>query len=248
VLRQWGLNTWPLLWLLILSMILSGCQTTSGWVNSDPANASNSSVDPRLLQDQPEFFSESGAQACMIGAGLGMLACLMVRPEDRAACMAVAGVAGCGIGASANYVLDKRRSEYANREQRMQVYIADVQADSELLGRRMSTYKAVLADDSKELARIKKEIQAKTGDQKQRQAQLAQVMNNKSLMEQELADLNKKIDLYREIPQEEGTGDAQGRAFVSALQELESERDDLQRLLEKTYSDLPSIVASAGRT
>ncbi len=229
---------------VLVAFLLAGCQSPGSRYGGYPG--SGSSADPRLEgSDQPQFFTESGVQACAIGAGLGALACLLVRNEERGSCMAIAAAAGCGIGASANYVLDSRRSQYANNEQRMNAYIRDVEEDSRKLQQRIATYKVVLDDNRRELNRIKQEIKTKSGDQRQRQAELAQMQSNQQVMYEELADLDKKIALYREVAMTESQSGVQSRAFLGSLQSLEKERNDLQRLIEKTYQELPSIVAAS---
>ena len=226
------------------AFLLVGCQSTGSQYGG--YSGSGSSADSRLEgSDQPQFFTESGFQACAIGAGLGALACLLVGGDDRGSCMAIAAAAGCGVGAGANYVLDSRRSQYANSEQRMNAYIRDVEEDSRKLQQRIVTYKVVLTDNRRELNRIKQEIRTKTGDQRQRQAQLAEMQSNRQLMYEEMADLDKKITLYREVAMTESQSGVQSRAFLGSLQSLERERNDLQRLIEMTYQELPSIVAAS---
>lgn len=229
---------WRISLIVTLAMALTACQTTQGWGGS-------SSADPRLSgSDKPEFFTESGVQACLVGAALGALACLMLGGDERATCMAIAAPAGCGVGATANYVLDERRSQYANNEQRMRAYIQDVEADSRLLQQRITTYQVVLADNRRELSRMRQEIRTKTGDASARRAQLNQMQANRQVMEQELADLDKKIGLYRDVAMRESQQGVQSSEFLSALRSLENERNDLQRLIEQTYQDLPAIVAA----
>ena len=232
------------LFAVMAAFLLVGCQSTSSQYGS--YSGSGSSADPRLEgSDQPQFFTESGVQACAIGAGLGALACLLMGGDDRGSCMAIAAAAGCGVGAGANYVLDSRRSQYANNEQRMNAYIRDVEEDSRKLRQRIATYKVVLEDNRRELNRIKQEIRTKTGDQRRRQAQLAEMQSNRQVMYEEMADLDKKIGLYREVAMTESQSGVQSRAFLSSLQSLERERNDLQQLIEMTYQELPSIVAAS---
>lgn len=228
---------------VLTAFVLAGCQTTGSQYGG--YSGSGSSADPALEgSDKPQFFSEAGLQGCAIGAGLGALACLLVRNEERGSCMAIAAAAGCGVGATASYAVDSRRSQYANNEQRMNAYIRDVEEDSRKLQQRIATYKVVLDDNRRQLNRIKQEIRTKTGDQRQRQAELARMQRNQQVMYEELADLDKKIAQYREVAMSESQSGVQNREFLSSLQSLERERNDLQRLIEKTYQELPSIVAA----
>lgn len=222
---------------LIVAVILAGCET----VGIGP----NAGVDSRLTQDdQPRFFSKSGTQACLAGASIGALGCLLSGTDNMAACMAIAAAAGCGAGAGANYVLDSRRAQFANNEQRMNAYIEDVEADSAKLRARIITVRSVLSDNQRQLTQIQQDILTKTGDERARQQQLAQMRANQRYLNNELADLNKKIELYRDVAMRESTTGVQSPVFLSKLRGLEAERDDLQRLIERTYQDLPSLVAA----
>jgi len=239
---------WRTVWLAALVISLAGCQSSKSWVDSYYTGEFDArySADARLSgSDEPEFFSESGVQACLVGASLGALACLFVSGEERASCMAVAATAGCAVGSTTNYVLDDRRAKYANAEQRMQIYIHDVEADSRLLEQRMSTYEVVLKDNRAELDRIRRDIQQKRGNERVHRQQLMEMQANRKIMTDELAGLDKKIEQYRVIAMEESRQGVRSAEFLSALQSLENERNDLQRLIEQTYQDLPAIVASS---
>lgn len=225
--------------LLILStaVALVGCETMG--------MGSGGEVDPLLTEgDRPKFFTKSAAQACLAGAGVGMLGCLLAGRDNMAACMAIAAAAGCGVGAGANYLLDSRRSEFANNEQRMNAYIKDVEDDSDKLRARSVTIQRVLDKNRAQLAQIKQDIRTKSGDQKAIQQQLAQMKANQKFLNEEITDLDKKIELYRDVAMKESTEGVQSPVFLTKLASLEKERDDLKRFIERTYQDLPSIVAA----
>lgn len=219
---------------LALAFIIAGCQSLG--------MSSSAGVDPALTKDEPTFISNSGVQACMAGAGIGMLGCLLVGSDNMAACMAVAAAAGCGVGAGANYVLDSRRADYANNEQRMNAYIADVEADTQTLQKRMVTVRSVLDKNRRQLAQIKQDIKTRSGDQRQIQQQLAQMQANQQYLNAELGQLNDKIALYRDAAMKESTAGINSPVFLAKLQQLERERDSLKRLIEQTYQSLPSIM------
>lgn len=223
--------------LFFTTVAMAGCETLG--------LGSNLGVDPRLTQaDQPEFFSSSGTQACLAGAGIGTLGCLLSGTNDMGACIAIAAAAGCGAGAGANYLLDSRRAEYANAEQRMYAYIRDVKEDSAKLRARIVTVRSVLSDNQRQLNQIKQDIRTKSGDEKTMQQQLTQMRANQTYLNEELSELDKKIALYRDVAMQESTKGVQSPVFMSELRGLEAERDDLQRLIESTYQDLPSLVAA----
>ncbi|MGL5037781.1 MAG: hypothetical protein ACRC6F_08635 [Aeromonas sp.] len=103
------------------SLILSGCASTgSSLLGSKPA------TDSRLTSDdEAEFFTASGLQACVVAAGAGIGACLLLKAEKKAACSIAAGIAACGVAMGANYYLDNRRAQYSNTGERLQVMSND---------------------------------------------------------------------------------------------------------------------------
>jgi hypothetical protein len=226
--------------LVLLSMVatfsLAGCQSMG--------LGSSAGVDPALTKDEPTFISNSGVQACLAGAGIGALACLLAGADNMGACMAIAAAAGCGAGAGANYVLDSRRSQYANNEQRMNAYIADVEADTATLQERLVTVRAVLNKNQRQLAQIQRDIKTRTGDRANMQRELSQMRANQQYLNEELQELNEKIALYRDAAMQESTAGVTSPVFLSQLSKLERERDELQRLIEQTYKALPSIQVS----
>lgn len=220
-----------------LIVTVAGCQSMGMGGSAD--------VDPALTKDEPTFISKSGAQACLAGAGIGMLGCLLAGSADNmAACMAIAAAAGCGVGAGANYVLDSRRAEYANAEQRMDAYIADVEADTQTLQERIVTVRAVLDKNQRQLAQIKQDIKTRSGDKRQMEQQLAQMKANQAYLNDELTELDEKIALYRDAAMQESQKGISSPVFLNKLQQLERERDSLRKLVEQTYQSLPSIIVS----
>ncbi len=100
--------------------LLSGCLSNTG-------TSGDGNVDPRLTQDEPEFFSESGALACAGGAILGVLAgALVCDGDNKLACAIGGGLAGCGVGMGANYILDRVRADNHNLETQLDATAKEV--------------------------------------------------------------------------------------------------------------------------
>ena len=134
---------------VVCSVFLIGCQGVGG----------GGAVDPRLTAgDTAQFFSKSGLQACAVGAGAGILACAVSNAGNKAACMAIAAVAGCGIGAGANYLLDSRRAKYSNQEQLIGSLIADVQADNDSLKKRIAVTSVVIKENKQTLIALQQKV------------------------------------------------------------------------------------------
>lgn len=130
--------------MLIAGVLLSGCASTG----SNSLGMGAPAPDPRLTQGtDAQFFSKSGYQACAMGAGAAVLACVLGNPGNKAVCMIAAGVAACGVAMGANYYVDQRRSEYADTNQRLQKYNSDVQLDTQKVVMRTATAQQVINDD-----------------------------------------------------------------------------------------------------
>ena len=221
--------------LLVIAAVslLAGCQTLG--------MGSSAEADPLLEQDKPTFLvSKSGFQSCAIGAGVGALGALLFGGD--AATIAIAAAAGCGVGAGADYVLDQRRAEFANNEQRMNSYISDIQADKQNLQAYMVNVRQVVDKNKRQLAQIDLDIKTKSGDEKARAQELATMRANQASLQKTIGELDKRIAMYQDIADKESTVGVTSARMLTQLTQLERERDDLQRLAEQTYSALPAFA------
>jgi hypothetical protein len=221
--------------LLVIAAVslLAGCQTLG--------MGSSAAVDPLLEQDKPTFLaSKSGLQSCAIGAGVGALGALLFGGD--AATIAIAAAAGCGVGAGADYLLDQRRAEFANNEQRMNSYISDIQADKQNLQAYMVNVRQVVGKNKRQLAQIDLDIKTKSGDEKARTQELATMRANQASLKKTVEGLDERIAMYQNIADKESTVGVTSARMLNQLTQLERERDDLQRLAEQTYSALPAFA------
>jgi DNA repair exonuclease SbcCD ATPase subunit len=201
-----------------------------------------SDVDPRLTEgESAKFFSKSGAQACAAGALTGVLACALTNSSNKAACMAIAAVAGCGVGAGANYLLDQRRAKFANNEQRINSFIEDVQADNQKLQTRMQNINVVLQENQRTLKTLNAQVAAKNIDQKKAKAELDRINANKAFLEKELANINTRIDDYQDIIEKERAVGANVRQLQGQLDQLSRTRDAMKGQLDVAYGLASSI-------
>ena len=216
---------------LLSCLFLVGCQNMGG-----------SDVDPRLTEgESAKFFSKSGAQACAAGALTGVLACALTNSSNKAACMAIAAVAGCGVGAGANYLLDQRRAKFANNEQRINSFIEDVQADNQKLQTRMQNINVVLQENQRTLKTLNAQVAAKNIDQKKAKAELDRINANKAFLEKELANINTRIDDYQDIIEKERAVGANVRQLQGQLDQLSRTRDAMKGQLDVAYGLASSI-------
>lgn len=216
---------------LICSIFLVGCQNMGG-----------GDVDPRLTSgEDAKFFSKSGLQACAVGAVAGALACAVSNSGNKAACMAIAAVAGCGVGAGANYLLDSRRAKYANNEQRIDSFIQDVQSDNNKLQTRIQNINVVLRENQQTLQQLQRQVATKQIDQRKARQELDRINANKAYLEKELASINARVDGYQDIIEKERAVGADTRKLQAQLAQLSRTRDSMKRDLDAAYALSSSI-------
>jgi prefoldin subunit 5 len=216
---------------LICSIFLAGCQNMGG-----------SDVDPRLTSgEDAKFFSKSGLQACAVGAIAGALACAVSNSGNKAACMAIAAVAGCGVGAGANYLLDSRRAKYANNEQRIDSFIDDVQSDNKKLQTRIQNINVVLRENEQTLQQLQRQVASRQIDQRKAKQELDRIKANKAYLEKELAAINARVDGYQEIIEKERASGVNTRKLQTELVQLSRTRDSMKRELDAAYALSSSI-------
>lgn len=198
-------NRTALLSLAISSAILmSGCASTG-------SNMASTSADPRLTNNESaKFFSKSGYQACAVGAGVGVLACLASNTNNKAGCAVAAGITACGVAMGANYYLDDRRTQYADTTERLQVITKDIQYDSERVAQRTQVAQLVIVDSKAQMEQIQKDIASKRLDVAKANKDLAGIDSSIVLLNKELKNMQDKATEYAKVAQKEradGAGD-----------------------------------------
>ncbi|CAG9430030.1 hypothetical protein [Providencia alcalifaciens] len=220
---------------LIITMVLTGCQTTR----------SNPDVDPRLSQNEDiEFFSKSGITACMGGAAVGALACLAVDSKNRTGCMIAAAVVGCGVGVGANAYLDNQRKTYSNKEQQLNAMISDIQQENQRLKSASSTAKSVIADDKRELAKINQDIAQKRLDQKAAEKKLKGVDANIASLQKSLTDMKKRQREWKEISEKSAAQGMKTAQLDTQIAEMKTQVSSLEKELDSLYSQRTAIKIS----
>ena len=155
--------------------------------------------------------------------------------------MAIAAVAGCGVGAGANYLLDSRRAKYANNEQRIDSFIEDVQSDNKKLQTRIQNINVVLRENQQTLQQLQRQIATRQIDQRKAKQELDRIKANKAYLEKELADINARVDGYQEIIEKERASGVNTRRLQTELVQLSRTRDSMKRELDAAYALSSSI-------
>lgn len=215
---------------LSVAVFISGCTATgSGFLGE--------SADPRLTTGQnTEHFKRKTLLACATGASVGVVGCLLSGTNNQAACMIIAAIAGCGIGAGTTAYLDSRRAEYSNTNERLQAMTNDVQADTQVLMARTQVFKEVIRDDEIHMRQLKKQLESKKIDAEKAQKELKKIDSNISVMNKEMTDINERINQYQEVSNKERADGASAQSISTLNTEIEK--------LKKEKATIENILVS----
>jgi len=217
--------------LLISAVLLSGCQSTTN------------GVDPRLAgSHSAQFFSQSGLQACGVGALTGVLACQLGNPSDQKRCMLAAAAVGCGVGMGANYYLDNQRAKYANAEDRLDAAIADVRKDNQELQSLAATARQVINDDRRKIQKIRQDIANKQLQRQQAQQQLAEIDANAAYLRKTLAEVKSREQEWEKVAAaERQSGGARLDLLNAEITRMQQQRSQLEAEIDQLYAQRSAI-------
>jgi uncharacterized protein HemX len=199
-------------------------------------------VDPRLANSRSaEFFSTSGWQACAGGAGVGILACMLGNPSNKAQCMLVSAAVLCGVGMGANYYMDYLRNQYANDEQRLDAMTADVRKDNQELRALTQSSRSVINDDKQKIAQIKKANTANQQQRSQAQRQLAQIDANTAFLRDKLANAQAKHQEWQKVAASQRGSGARIDALDAEINNMQQQITALQNEIDQLSQQRSSI-------
>lgn len=199
-------------------------------------------ADPRLQNStEASFFSRSGFEACIGGAFVGAVICQASNASDKKDCMLKAAFVGCGVAMGANYYYDYRRAQYASQEQLLDAMIADVQEDNRKLQSLNNTAKTVLAENKKQLDKIKSDIAQNKVDTAEASRTLQEVDANAKYLKTTLADLKKREQEWREVAAKETSGGARLDALNSEINRMQQQIAVLESDIDALYGQRSAI-------
>ncbi|MEF2913353.1 MAG: hypothetical protein U0O25_03390 [Succinivibrio sp.] len=208
---------------LSLSALLCACH--------NPSVQDDQSVNPNLKKDEPEFFSKSGAQSCVGGALVTGLACLFVTDGDKLPACVAAAAAGCAVGITVNYYLDKVRADYSNLEDQLDATKEQIQKSIASTSSLKKSTEDLIRDDSVEADRIVKNIK----DGKAKKSELDDKIKE---MESNLAYMQKRLAQDKEIYNAH-------KGTQSALMEGKGAKPNSISLAKKKNSEITKELANA---
>ena len=218
---------------LACTLALSGCASTSS-SNDALQGIDTDSVNPKLKSNEAHFFSKSGAQGCATGALLGALACIISDSDNKLACAAIAGAAGCAVGLTANYVLDNVRANYSSIEEQQQATIAMVEQNLDYTKELADSSKSVVLEDEKEIATIKANIKKGTASVEDLKAKAKEMDENnkylKACIKKSQEDLNAYEGAAAELEK-----DVNSKQSIAKQQELDLKIAKTKQQLNALY-------------
>ncbi len=214
------------------------------------ASSSSGSVNPNLKKDEPKFFSKSGGGACLLGATIAGLACLGIKDDNKASACLIAATAGCAVGMTANYMLDKTRADYHNLEDQLDASKQQVQNSINSTKTLKATSEQTLADDRAEIESLKTKIKNGTASKDALEKKLADMQANLDYMKKRLDSDKSTLAEYKSLRDSLNNGEGgkpaiNNRDAMRKSEELDAKIDELERNIAQLDS---SIVAYASQT
>ena len=214
------------------------------------ASSSSGSVNPNLKKDEPKFFSKSGGGACLLGATIAGLACLGIKDDNKASACLIAATAGCAVGMTANYMLDKTRADYHNLEDQLDASKQQVQNSINSTKTLKATSEQTLADDRAEIESLKTKIKNGTASKDALEKKLADMQANLDYMKKRLDSDKSTLAEYKSLRDSLNNGEGgkpaiNNRDAQRKSEELDAKIDELERNIAQLDS---SIVAYASQT
>jgi len=228
-----------LIFTVLLPLDGSAARRTRNNNNQDTVQA-----DPRIAgEHKGRFFSKSGAQGCLMGALGGALLGNRLNSRNRSQGALIGAAAGCAAGMGANYYMDNKRAQYANTEDRLDAYIADLREDNNELQSLSTAAREIIDEDQRTLAQIREQIASGQVQQEQARRQLARVDANRAALEQRLAEKRATREEWVKLAEDESNSGDRARldqinAEISKLAQVE---DELQAQMDAVYGQRSSI-------
>ncbi len=216
---------------LAIAVGLTGCATTG-------------TVNPTLRKDEPKFFTKSGGGACLIGASIAGLACMAIKDEKKLNACLIAAAAGCAVGMTANYMLDKTRADYHNLEDQLDDTKLKVQDSIKSTKSLQETSAQALADDKNEIEQIKENISNNSEKKENLERKLADMNANLNYMRKRLENDQNTLKEYKTLSASLKRGD--GLRAPRNYKEAELKEQELDNKIEELEQNIAKLENSIG--
>lgn len=194
--------------------------------------------DPGLTPEQRRIRAQRAEQDRTVGGGaiagavIGGLIGLAVGGNNRGTAAAIGAAAGAAVGGAAGYYVARRKQQYANENQRLDVMTNDVRAENQQMAQFVADSRTVVAQDKADLARLR-------GEYANRRASRADLDRRIAIAEQDAQAIQQRINAARRQQQEfiqarqqtpgaaGGQMDAEIARLSQQIAQLEAQLNDL---------------------
>lgn len=209
----------------------SGCQSLVS-TSAEP--------DPRLQQEEINVEGSSYATACVVGAGIGLLACAIAGSDD-ASCYALAAAGGCGVAMAGNALLDNLRKQYATQEDQLDALAAYISRNNEQASRLAEVATQVYKENHQRLAQMKKDIAAGVLQKKDIEYEIARYDANIKLLQENINGHTKALASYTEV--RNGLSQDSQKKFTAAEKKQLAECDKKIAALQRDIENIRKLCA-----
>ncbi|MCK0533999.1 MULTISPECIES: hypothetical protein [unclassified Anaerobiospirillum] len=182
----------------VIAAALSACLAVTGCNSTSGSSSSSGGADPRLTSKEFNVDGASYGVACLSGAAVSGIGCLLLKGGDKKACIAVAAL-GCGAGMGANALMDKLRSNYNTREEQLDGLIATMEDSRQKAAMMASTAQAVYAEDQEKFKLLQAQIKKSKADRAELEKTVARYDANIKILKENLDYHNKSLASYKEV-------------------------------------------------
>ncbi|MGN0909771.1 MAG: hypothetical protein ACI4NA_09130 [Succinivibrio sp.] len=218
----------------------TGCNSLLGGGNGAQSSAASAEddVNPELKRDSPQFFSKSGAAGCATGALAGVFACLLSNSKNKAACAVAAGVGGCAVGMTANYLLDKVRTDYHNTEDQLNATQAAVQENMDKTAKLRDLSAKTLREDQAAVKQLNSDYEKGQATADQLKAKDKQLVANIKFLSEKKTEAEAKLKEV-ETARDGIVNDAGGQDSLTAssLREVK----ELNKKIEESKANIDAL-------
>lgn len=218
---------------LIVTMALSGCNsTTGGFDGADP--------DARLISKDFNVEKSSYVTSCLVGAGVVGVGCMLIaNSSQRAVCIAAAA-AGCMASMGVNAILDNIRQNYHTKEAQLDALMDQLEVNRQKAVQMNAAAHRVYQDDHAKFLQMQKDIKANKVSAEQVKKSIAQYNANIKVLQENLEVHEENVNKYKEV-----RDGLVGKEMLTAQEKKKLKELDRQiASLEKTVDDLRSVYSS----
>jgi uncharacterized membrane protein len=173
-----------------------------------------------------------------VGAGAGAAANSKNRGEGALIGMAIGAVVGALGGGAAGTYYAKKKQQYANKEQRLDAIIADLERQNAELERLVQSTQSVIEADTRKIDEISADLAANRISRKQAEQRLAAVDDNCEFLKQQIKSLKEARDEWIEVAEK-----ARADTNSPKIQKMDEQISRLQLQIGALESELDALTS-----